>query len=849
MLKPSDSASVAASGTAFSEAYAPDGDLRQHWEYLLGSLSGFSAEERSDRLQMVERLLQDDGASYNDYSSGGAREWSLDPLPLLLDSREWQRIESGVRERAELLNLVLRDIYGPRSLIKLGIIPAELVFGHPGFLRACDGIALPGEQHIIQYAVDMLRGPDGRMRVIADRTQVPSGAGYALENRRVMARVFPSLFRDSHVHRLSHYFNSLRTRLNTLAPNGGLPRVVMLTPGAYNETYFEHLFLANYLGYSLVQGSDLTVRDGYVWLKTLGGLSRIDVILRRVDDDYCDPVELRPDSQLGVPGLLEVVRAGRVAVANPLGCGVLENTALLKYLPAAARHLLGREPALEAAPTYWCGDPEDRALVLDRFEDMVIKSIHSGSDGRTVHAGSLARAGRETLRQRILQRPGSFSAQPFLQPSLTPVWDGEWDGPGAGSAAGRPAILRTFAVAGESSYIVMSGGLTRVARADGNFEISNRAGSPSKDTWVLASEPEKLEPAASQAIAREPGASAELPSRVVENLFWLGRYTERAESALRLLRIVFASLDGANPPSADSRSLLLRAVTQLTCTYPGFMVESGVQKDPQPELLAVVLESQRPGSVAHSLAAMLSTVGQVKDFMSTDTQRILNDVSGRMQQLPRRLQHGVGPAQQEELNALVTALLALAGLVQESMVRGQGWHFLQAGRRIERSLQILSLLRSLWVRKTAGEDQDLMLETALLSLDSLSTYRHRYQRQLDVASGLDHLLLNAANPRSVLFQLEELKGHLEQIPVSAGNGRLPRPQRLLLEAGTQLQLADLEALASGGGDVLRSGLDQLLARSHHLLGGIATAISDHCFDHTGGPRPLGPGPDRREVEP
>lgn len=815
---------------AYAEAFAPGGEVRPHWEYLLGSLAELSDAERGIRQKMVERILRDDGVTYNDYTTGGSgRDWRLDPVPLLLDSREWQNIESGVRERAELLNLVLRDLYGPRSLVRLGIIPPELVFGHPGFLRACDGITLPGEQSLVQYAVDMLRGPDGRARVISDRTQVPSGAGYALQNRIVMSRVFPSLFRDSHVHRLSLYFNSLRARLNALGPNGGLPRVVMLTPGAYNETYYEHLFLANHLGYSLVQGSDLTVRDGFVWLKTLNGLSRIDVILRRVDDNYCDPVELKPDSQLGVPGLLEVVRSGRVVIANPLGSGVLENTALLKYLPAAGRHLLGREPALQAVPTLWCGDPEDLAAVLANFEQMVIKPTWRASESRTVHAGSLAKAEREALRAALRARPGDYCAQEYVQPSLAPVW-------GQGDAA-RPAILRTFAVAGESSYIVMPGGLTRVAPAEDGFEISNRAGSPSKDTWVLASEPEL--PEAFEAVDSERGAGAELPSRVVENLFWMGRYTERAESALRLLRIVFGKLTGASPPGPDSRQLLLRAVTQLTCTYPGFMDEAVSGGDPLQELRAVVLDGDRPGSVAHSVAALLNTADQVKDFMSADTQRILNDLSDHMQALPERLGASFSPVREEELDGLITALLALAGLVQESMLRGQGWHFLQAGRRIERALQTLSLMRSLWVQNATGEDRDLLLETVLLSMDSLITHRRRYQRYLDVANGLEHLLLDSENPRSVIFQLEDLKLHLDHIPGLDGGGRLSRAQRLLLEAATQLQLADLQALAAVDSNSLRGALDQLLSRDHRLVAAVASAISDSCFDHTGGPRPLG----------
>jgi uncharacterized circularly permuted ATP-grasp superfamily protein/uncharacterized alpha-E superfamily protein len=820
----------------YDEAHAADGGVRPHWNYLMGSLQALSPRALAERKALVERALRDDGATYNDYrSDSGSRDWSLDPMPLLLDSGEWGRIESGVRERAEVLDLVLRDLYGPRQLIKLGIIPAELVFAHRGFLRACQGISLPGEQQLIQYAADMVRAPDGAMRIISDRTQIPSGMGYTLENRRVMSRVFPSLFRDSHVHRLSLYFNSLRLKLNALGPNGGVPRVVMLTPGSYNETYFEHQFLANHLGYSLVQGNDLTVRDGYVWLRTLNGLSRIDVILRRVDDDYCDPVELKPDSQLGVPGLLEVVRSGRVVVANPLGSGVLENSGLLKYLPAAGRHFLGRDLSLEAVPTYWCGDAADLRHTLANMDRLVIKTTYHGSASRTVHGAELSQSEQDSLAERIRARPLDYIAQDYVQPSRAPVWDGGL----------RPAVLRSFAVAGESSYIVMPGGLTRVATAQGGVEISNRAGSPSKDTWVLASEPEKadaLPPVAGPAEGRREATSLDLPSRVVENLFWLGRYVERAESALRLLRIVFSKLGDATPPSPDNRLLLLRAVTQLTCTYPGFMDETLSRGDPQQELLSVVLDIRRTGSVANSVAALFNTVDQVKDFVSADTQRILNGLRDHMQVLPGRLQSGYSPVQEEELDSLVTSLLALAGLIQESMMRGQGWHFLQAGRRIERALQLLSLLRSLWVQCLPERDQAQLLETVLLSMDSLMAYRRRHQRDMDVAGALELLVLDANNPRSVIYQFEQLKSHLAAIPAEVPAGRLSGPERLLLEAGTQLQLAEMSQLARAGHDqYLRSALDQLLARSHHLVSAIAQTINDTCFDHSGGPRPLGPG--------
>ena len=830
---------------AWNEAYKQDGTVREHWQYLLGSLRAFGTEAFSARQQMVDRLLRDDGATYNDYGQGLAgRDWKLDPIPLLIDSREWAHIEAGVRERAELLNLVLRDLYGQRELIRLGVIPAELVFGHRDFLRPCHGITLPGEQQLIQYAADMVRGADGAMRIISDRTQIPSGTGYTLENRMVMSRVFPSLFRDSHVHRLSLYFNSLRLKLNALGPNGGVARVVMLTPGAYNETYFEHVFLANHLGYSLVQGSDLTVRDGYVWMKTLDGLSRIDVILRRVDDYYCDPVELKGDSQLGVPGLLEVIRNGRVVVSNPLGSGILENGALLKYLPAAARHFLGRDLMLEAAPTYWCGDPEDLAHTLDRLPELVIKTTARGASYRTTYGGELAAGQLAALGEAIRARPMQFIAQEYLQPSVAPVWEGD-----AGQS--RPSVLRSFAVAGESSYIVMPGGLTRVGQPGAGVEISNRAGSLSKDTWVLASEPEKPESPAAGAAVTEAGRiwlGMELPSRVVENLFWLGRYTERAESALRLLRTVFNRLSGANTPDPGSRLMLLRAVTQLTCTYPGFMDESANSAEPQEGLLSVVLDRNRPGSVAASISALLNAVDEVRDFMSADTQRILNDLRDNMAQLPDRLRLSYSVVPEEELDALVTTLLALAGLTHESMMRGQGWHFLEMGRRMERTLQILSLLRSLWVQVVPAREESVLLETALLSVDSLITYRRRYQQHMDIGNGLDLLLLEPGNPRSVMYQLNALQGHLEQLPDSGESGKLSAQGRMLLEASTNLRLADMQQLATAGdGQYLRSELDQLLSRTHYLVAQAATALGDQYFDHTGGPRPLAQG--EWEVQP
>lgn len=822
---------------AYDEAYAPDGAVREHWQYLLGSLEELGAEEFNRRRETAERILRDDGATYNDYGAGlVARPWLLDPIPLLIDSAEWSHIESGMRERAELLNLVLRDLYGARTLLRHGVIPAELIYAHPGFLRECQGLQLPGEQQLIQYAADMVRTPDGSIKVMSDRAQTPSGAGYALENRLVMSRVLPSLFRDSHVHRLSLYFNSLRQKLSELNPNGDAGRVAVLTPGNYNETYFEHAFLANFLGYQLVQGGDLTVRDGYLWMKTLNGLSRIDVLLRRVDDIYCDPVELKSDSQLGVPGLLEAMRLGNVAVVNPPGSGVLENRGLARFLPAAARHFLGRDLRLDSARSYWCGDPSDRAFVLDNLPDLVIKSCFRDPTLPSVLGSSLGEKETRELRAAIDARPRDYVAQEFLQPSGSPVWND-------GEHISLPCVLRGFAVAGESSYTIMPGGLTRVGRQPGMFEISNRLGSLSKDTWILASEPERQaapEPAAPAGAAEFRAGGMQLPSRVIENLFWVGRYMERAEASLRLLRTVFTLLHGEEPIATESRSLLLRAVTHLTCTYPGFLDEEAPLAAPEQELLAVVIDGERAGSVLYSLRGMLDAVSQVKDYMSADTQRILNDLEDARASLPGKLVQGFHSAPEEELGSLVTTLLALSGLAKESMMRGQGWHFMDMGRRIERGLQTVSLLRSLWVPVLSGEEEYLVLEAVLLSTDSLMTYRRNYLGDLNIVNALDLLLLEPANPRALAFQVDRVSEALATL--RPGDSRRPSSEeQFVLEASTRLRLADTGLLAGAAdGAFLRGELDQLLARVAHLLGQAAETLNDRYFDHTAGPHPMTP---------
>ena len=819
------------------EIGAAGGEVAPHWRYLLDALAALGPQALAERAHKARRILRDDGATYNVSSEPlASRTWELDLVPQLIESEEWGRIEAGLIERAELLDLVLKDVYGPRELVRHGILPPELVFSHPGFLRECQGLRLPGEHQLVLYAADLVRDAGGAMVVIGDRAQAPSGAGYALENRTVMSRVLPSLFRDSHVHRLSGFFHQLRQKLMALGSGEGVPQVVVLTPGSYSETYFEHAFLANYLGYPLVQGSDLTVRGGRVWMKSLEGLRPIDVILRRVDDFFCDPVELRGDSQLGVPGLLEVVRAGRVAIANPLGAGFIENPALFKYLPAIGRFFFGREPRVPSVETFWCADPRDRELVLAELPRLVLKPTFRRFGQHSVFGSELSAEDLAQWRRRIQDAPLDYVAQRHVAASHTPVLD-------AGRLQPRPMVLRSFAVANPASYTFMPGGLTRVGRTADARVVTSLTGSNSKDTWVLASEPEKQltlrrEPAASGA-AQERGV---LPSRVVENLFWMGRYAERGEVALRLLRTLFLQLNGVEPLSAGARRLLLRAVTLVTHTNPGFCAAAAPFARPEPELRAVVLDAARPGTVAASLNAMLQAGEEVKELLSADTQRVLNDLRDQLAALDAQLGADQLVAPEEALDPLVTTLLALSGLRHESMFRGMNWRFWELGRGIEKALQLIGLLRATLVQLPAESDVPVVVESVLLTCETLITYRRRYRTEPDIRHGIELLVLDESNPRGLIYQVERLARHIGVLPAVEAGGGLSRAGRLILEASTALRLSRIEQLATvsataadtvsaTAADTDEIGLGALLDVVETRLSALAEVLAECYFDH------------------
>lgn len=818
----------------YDEMYATENKALPHWERFMAALEAMGSEQLELRRREAQRLLRENGVTYNVYGDAQnlTRPWRLDPVPLLISSEEWAIIEAGLKQRAELMDLILKDLYGPQSLLKKGLLPAELIFGHEGFLHPCVG-ALPKQQrHLTLYSANLARGPNGRMWVLDDRTQAPSGSGYALENRTVMTRVLPDIFRQTQVHRLSGFFHALQKGLVDIAPhNKEDPRIVVLTPGPLNETYFEHAYLAAQLGFTLVQGGDLTVRDGRVWLKSLAGLQAVDVILRRVDDSFCDPLEMRSSSQLGVAGLLEVVRRGHVAIANPLGSSILENPGLLAFLPRLSRHLLSQELKLPSIATWWCGQRREREFVLKNLDSLVIKPINRSLGNHAVFGGSLSNAEKELLRQQIIAKPHLFIGQEQVSFSTLPAFIDH-------HIEARNAVLRNFVVASGNEYVVMPGGLTRVARQKDNFVVSNQAGGISKDTWVLAKEPDK--PLSIWTQARRPQlldvASEPLTSRAADNLFWVGRHLERVEATTRLLRTLLQKLREALEfkDSIDTQCLavLLRTLTQVTGTYPGFVkCADSLLQAPEQELLVLAKDGNRKGSLTANVQAFGQAAFNIRDLWSHDTWRSIDNIQRRWQQRVVNVELGVEQLQ-KNLDDLLTGIVAFTGLTAESMTREAAWLMLDSGRRLERALALIALLRSSLALRHEEPLQNQVLEAVLVATDSLTIYQRRYRAVLQLPMVLTLLLLDETHPRSLAYQLRELTAHIGVLPRSKGKSPLSEEEAIVLKAYTDLRLCNIQELILATDNAgIYPRLEQLLADTTQLLWRLAEVIAAAYFSH------------------
>jgi uncharacterized circularly permuted ATP-grasp superfamily protein/uncharacterized alpha-E superfamily protein len=801
------------------------GAIRPHWEQVWAAIQALGPQGIAGRRASLDRLLRDEGVTYmlagaGEEGTADRRAWELDPVPLLVDSDEWRTIESGLVQRAELLELIFTDLYGRRDLLRRGLLPAELVWAHPGFLRPCAEVMLPGPQQILVLATDLVRGPDGRVEVLADRAQMPAGIGYALMNRLAMTRVMPSLYRDAQVHRLTAFLRRLRAALAEAAPVGvSDPRVVILTPGPESPTFFEHAFLAAQLGYPLVEGADLLVRNGSVWIRSVVGPERVDVIVRRVDAWDLDPLELRPDSELGVPGLLEAARRGTVSVVNPPGTGVLEHPALGAFLPAIAEHYLGQPLTLGGPKTWWCGREPDRTYVLDHLASLVLKHAGRRPGERAVFGGGLSAEGRGAIRARIEAAPHLWVGHKLVHASTVPTLVKGGVGP-------RPVVLRAFLVAHSGSYEPMAGGLVReaVGAEDGRGEHHTRL---SKDAWVLSTEPDRLPAPPVEVWAVE--AAVALPGRAAENMFAIGRLAERAEVTIRVLRSVLGRLEQPMGSEEMEPGLggMLDALAALTGAGVGVGVDGldfGGPLAPG-RALDAILDPNRPASVVVTLRRLVTAAFAVQEQLSGDVWTVLADVQANLASFgsPRL---GV----QADLTDLTRSLLALAGLTVESMVRDTAWRFLDGGRRLERALALLTVLRVTVVPVHPPEVETPLLESVLRAFESIIDYRRRFRTPEQVPTVLEQLLFDPDNPRSLRYQLDRLAEDLAGLPRTNPLRRLNPEERWVLDASTALQLAEPSELAVvDDATGRRAVLDELLVRVGELLEATAEVLAARYF--------------------
>jgi uncharacterized circularly permuted ATP-grasp superfamily protein/uncharacterized alpha-E superfamily protein len=808
----------------YDEMSSATGQSRRHCDSLLRSLEGLGRSELSSRWEGAKRAIRENGVTYNVYGDpqGVDRPWTLDMLPLLIDPQEWSRIEAALLQRSRLLNLILADLYGAQRLLHDGVLPPSLVLANPAFLRPCHGVRVPNDVYVHLLAVDLGRSPDGQWRVLADRAQAPSGAGYALENRIVLSRSLPEAFRDCHVQRIGAFFRAHRDGLMALAPTDRRdhPRVVLLTPGPLNETYFEHAYLARYLGFTLVEGADLTVRDSRVFIKTLEGLRQVDVILRRLDDSFCDPLELRSDSTLGVAGLVEAVRAGHVTMANALGSGLVEAAGITACLPGLCQHLLGEELLLSPARSWWCGHPDDLHYVLAHLDELVIKPSFPPAASQPVFGRTLSAEQKSLLRTSLLARPEEYVAQSEVALSTAPVWNGNESEP-------RQLVLRVYVAASGESVAVMPGGLTRVAAASNMPIVTMQRGGGSKDTWVVSEGPVTAVSllAPTRLSVRRERLDAELPSRVADNLFWLGRHIERAEQTVRLLRSLITYVTREDM-SEDVPELvaLLHLVADMEL-IPAELREPM----PLPRLEQQLSRLFRLDAPADTLRVALGEVRRitaaVRDRLSVDTWRILNQL-----QQDSRPRHGRVPFDDAlvHLNRLITDLAAFSGMEGESMTRGHGWLFLDLGRRLERSLGMTRLIRS---ALESSPSQVAILEPLLEIADSSMTYRRRYFAEAQLPPVLDLLLADGTNPRALRFQLDRMAALLSQLP---RHPRAPSPTReetIVAHAIEALANADFDALSQPGADVAFARLTDLLDLLDEDVRGVSDTVTFHYFSH------------------
>ena len=819
----------------FNELTDGSGEYRPAWRKFGKLVESLGSVEFSRRWNHSQRLIYENGIAYSAYGDPetSGRPWQLDPLPCVISVAEWNKIAAGVSERAKVLQLVLQDLLGPQRLIKEAILPPAILFSHPGFLLPLHGQVPTGDSFLHFYASDLGRSPDGRWWVLADRTEAPSGIGFALENRVVVSRMMPDIFRKCNVKRLAPFFMAFRSKLLELsAGRSENPRVLLYSRGPQDPHYFEDAYLARYLGFTLTEGADLAIRDHRVWLKTLDGLLPVDTLIRRPNTEVCDPLEFGEDTSNGIPGLLQASASGNVSIVNALGSGIVESPAFMAFMPRLCKFFLSKELTLPGIATWWCGEPKSMQHVLANLDTLVVGPAFRRRGKSAVSRRMLAQLSQEQLARLIREQPEQYVAQERLRPSSIPQWS-ETD------ATSASLIMRAFAVLNEDSYQVMDGGLARTSNAVVDSSGVVPRGQGSKDAWIVGDEPVEhvslLPQRDGPMELRRTGS--DLPSRVADDIFWLGRLVARANASARLLRTVILQLTSETADGAsDVLPYLLRALAEQGQIEPGYAVDD--IKKPLPDfessLPGLVFQTHQPGALRSVLDQLFLLASQVRDRMSVDTWRIFVRIDQQFR-LPENSSIDLTDVL-TLVNSLIVDLAAIEGMIEGSMTRSYVFRFLDLGRRLEQALQTVGLAQSFFLgnQDTSSE----ILETVLDIADSQMTYRTRYLANLQIGAVLDLLLTDESNPRSVAFQLMRLEEHVDQLPRDQDAPGYNAHRRLVMSMTHSIRMVNILEISDLHNLGEHDHLADLLKGLNRELPMLSNQISQRYLVHAGPARKM-----------
>ena len=818
----------------YDEVFATDLEIDKDWDKLLDNLSKIGSKELTHKQGEIDWLLSENGVTYNVYNDpkGLNRPWKLNVVPFIIQKKEWNTIEKGLQQRSEVLNLLLKDIYGKRELIKKGIIPYEVIFAHKGFLRACDQIQYKTAKQLLLHSVDLARGPDGRMWVVNDRAQAPSGMGYALENRFSTSKVLPEMFQDINVEQPSEFFKDFNQLLLTSAPsNKENPTIVILTPGPHNETYFEHSYLSSFLGYPLVKGSDLVVRGGKLWMKSLKGLKQVDVIYRRVDDVFIDPLELREDSYLGVAGLLEVVRLQNVAIVNPIGSGILENPGLIPFLNNVCKYFLNEDLILPQIASWWCGQEKERHFVLKHLSSFVVKRIDKTHREHIYFCEYLTKSELKQLKLEILKAPYQFVAQEKINFSTAPNFV-------EGKLEPRKIVSRAFSIAKKDGYSVMPGGLVRVAAEQSELVVSNQKGGTSKDFWVVN---DKIQNNIQHytwinTTSNKFTGINDVQSDTAENLFWSGRYVGRTLVTARYLRMVLSQMANVqfNNRKTDSESLtiLFQSITNITSTFPGFTGENELKamKNPLKEIVSVILDEKRIGSFAQTISSFNFAYYSRRNLWSRDMWRVFDGIQKLWQNFKNEENYSI-QILIKFFDRIISRLIAFRALSEESILVKQGLLLYFIGLQMEEATMTIAKFRSLTIVNHPQELEYEILESLLISHESLNIYRYSYKSYLSLDNVINLVLLDTDYAKSLSYQIKRLKKDIDQLPNNTSN-EFTECQENILKAFNIIQSFTITELTQVDlNSNMRLKLDASLEGLSDLLHETFLSISNTYFNH------------------